>query len=336
MRTAGLIVLSAALACSGGDQPRHQQLAAPDGEVSPQIAAPQSPPAQRRGERVAWDPEAESSDQLTVHGDLPSTRSREYRRAVANVRKRVAMTDDDFDLVFEPPFVVVGDGGKRRVKRRAERTVRWAVGRLKKAYFSKDPTKVLEIWLFNSKRSYERNTEKIFGEVPDTPYGYYSSSDNALVMNIATGGGTLVHEIVHPFVEANVPDAPAWLNEGMGSLYEASADRNGHIVGVLNWRLPGLQRALRNGAVPTFRKLTAMSDRKFYGVGSGVHYAQARYLLYYLQEKGLLHDYYKAFMANRAKDKTGYAALVKTLAVEDMKAFEQRWAKWVRRLRYRR
>ena len=41
------------------------------------------------------------------------------------------------------------------------------------------------------------------------------------IMNIATGGGTLVHEIVHPYVEANFPGCPAWFNEGLGSLYEA-------------------------------------------------------------------------------------------------------------------
>lgn len=333
MKLAGL-TFALAVACAGGEKPRQQRqpLAGPT-ETVPQTAAPQLPPDSRpRG----WDAEDESTDQLTVHGGLPARRQDEYRRAVANVRKRVAKSDDDFDLVFEPPFVVIGDGGHRRVKRRAERTVRWAVGRLKKAYFTKDPTRILEIWLFESNSSYRRNAKAIFGDEPDTPYGYYSSSDGALVMNIGTGGGTLVHELVHPFVEANIPDAPAWLNEGLGSLYEGSADRGGHIVGVLNWRLPGLQTALRRGAVPTFKKLTAMSDGAFYGAGSGVHYAQARYLLYYLQERDLLHRFYKAYMANREKDKSGYAALVKTLAVDDMAKFERRWARWVRRLRYRR
>jgi len=53
--------------------------------------------------------------------------------------------------------------------------------------------------------SYEKNTLLLFKEKPSTPYGYYSSTHKALIMNIATGGGTLVHEIVHPFVEANFP-----------------------------------------------------------------------------------------------------------------------------------
>ena len=50
-------------------------------------------------------------------------------------------------------------------------------------------------------------------------------------MNISTGGGTLVHEIVHPFVAANFPNCPAWFNEGLGSLYEQSGEVNGAIHG---------------------------------------------------------------------------------------------------------
>ena len=49
-------------------------------------------------------------------------------------------------------------------------------------------------------------------------------------MNISTGGGTLVHEIVHPFIQSNFPNCPSWFNEGLGSLYEQCRERNGKIV----------------------------------------------------------------------------------------------------------
>ena len=90
-----------------------------------------------------------------------------------------------------------------------------------------------------------RGVKSLTGNEPGTPYGFYSAKHNGLFMNIATGGGTLVHEIVHPYVEADFPNAPPWLNEGLGSLFEQSADRDGHIVGLTNWRLAGLQRAIR-------------------------------------------------------------------------------------------
>jgi len=89
------------------------------------------------------------------------------------------------------------------------------VEKLKKAYFTADPQEILDIWLFKDKTSYETHCKGLFGKTPDTPYGYFSAADKALVMNISTGGGTLVHEIVHPFVAANFPDCPAWFNEGL-------------------------------------------------------------------------------------------------------------------------
>jgi hypothetical protein len=56
----------------------------------------------------------------------------------------------------------------------------------------------LSLWLFKDKTSYETHVREIFHDSPTTPFGYYSPAHRALIMNIATGGGTLVHEIVHP------------------------------------------------------------------------------------------------------------------------------------------
>ncbi len=239
-----------------------------------------------------------------------------------------------FSVVVAPPFVVVGDGGDKAVAASAEHTVRWAVERLKRSYFSKDPSRILDIWLFKDARSYYGNAHALFGDTPDTPYGYYSSAHGALVMNISTGGGTLVHEIVHPFVEANFPDCPAWFNEGLGSLYEQSADRDGRIVGLTNWRLAGLQRALRGGAVPSFRTLTSTSDDQFYNHDPGTNYSQARYLLYYLQQRGLLERYFREFSAHHATDPTGYATLMRVLGNPDPTAFRKTWQRFVMGLRF--
>jgi hypothetical protein len=236
-----------------------------------------------------------------------------------------------FSVVIEPPFVVVGDGGADRVQRTARQVVRWSVDHLERDFFTRRPNRILEIWLFQSAESYSAHTRRLFDEQPSTPYGFYSSRHGALIMNIATGGGTLVHEIVHPFVEANFANCPAWLNEGLGSLYEQSAERDGHIIGQTNWRLAGLQRAIRAGRVLRFSKLLATSSDEFYGDDSGLHYAQARYLLYYLQEKGLLVRYYRQFLENRAHDPSGYRTLVSVLGESEasMSAFQTRWERYV-------
>jgi hypothetical protein len=236
---------------------------------------------------------------------------------------------DGFSMVVEPPFVVIGDGPPALLASHAESTVRWAVSKLKQDYFTRDPERVLDVWLFKDEASYNANTRAIFGDEPDTPYGYYSSSHGALIMNIATGGGTLVHEIVHPFIESNFPDCPAWFNEGLGSLYEQAAERDGHIIGRTNWRLAGLQRAIRRGGLMSFASLTATSNHAFYEDDRGTNYAQARYLLYYLQERGLLVRYYHEYFAARATDPTGYATLQRVLGESDMAAFQRRWEQWV-------
>jgi hypothetical protein len=235
----------------------------------------------------------------------------------------------EFSIVIQKPFVVIGDEPKEEVQRHAEGTVKWAVDRLKQDFFPNDPSEILNIWLFKDAASYEKNARLLFGDEPTTPFGYYSSQHQALIMNISTGGGTLVHEIVHPFMEANFPACPPWLNEGLGSLYEQCGDVDGHIHGFTNWRLPGLQKAIKSGNVPAFKTLTAMDANAFYNEDKGVNYAQARYLCYYLQEQGVLVKFYREFQAQQQDDPSGFMALRKTLAEADMDAFKTKWEKFV-------
>jgi len=239
-----------------------------------------------------------------------------------------------FTIVVEPPFVVMGDETPEIVRRRAEQTVRWATDRLKELYFDRDPTDILDIWLFKDKESYEKHALELFGDEPTTPYGYFTSKHKALIMNIATGGGTLVHEIVHPFVDANFPQCPSWFNEGLGSLYEQSGERKGRIIGLTNWRLDGLQNAIKSGAVPSFKTLTSTTTHQFYNEDTGTNYAQARYLCYYLQEHGLLVKFYKEFRARHKKDPTGYQTLQTILGTREMDAFKKSWEKWVLALEF--
>jgi hypothetical protein len=281
--------------------------------TAPPVSAHASAPAGSRSPAPAASP---AGDPYVAH--------------LESLRPRVP---SGFTVVAERPFVVIGDEAPERVAMRAESTVRWAARQLRATYFDKDPTHVIDVWLFRDDTSYRHHAKALFGHDPSTPYGYYSPSARALVMNISTGGGTLVHEIVHPFVEADFPDCPAWLNEGLGSLYEQSAERDGKIVGLTNWRLAGLQGAIREGRFIPFSVLTAMGDG-FYDGDSGLHYAEARYLAYYLQEEGLLATYYKAFRAGVARDPTGYETLQETLGRPDMARFEETWRAFVLALRF--
>ena len=239
----------------------------------------------------------------------------------------------DLAIRIQPPFVVIGDDSADALAGHVE-TVRWAVDRLERDFFERGPDRILDVYLFGDAESYEAGVKSLTNESPTTPFGFYSGPDDALFMNIATGGGTLIHEMVHPYVEADFPGAPPWLNEGLGSLFEQSAERDGHIVGLTNWRLADLQQAIREGSVPTLSALTQLTDEQFYSDDRAIHYAQARYLLYYLQESDLLIPFYRAFRSGRASDPTGHATLVATLGERDMAAFDLRWQAWVATLRF--
>ena len=278
------------------------------------------------GTRVACAVSANDSEAAT------SFKANDFTRHIVRLKPKIPARG--FTVVVQPPFVVIGDEAPEMVGRRARRTVKWAVDLLKKAYFQKDPQHIIDIWLFKDRTSYAKHTKDIFGHEPDTPYGYYSSEDRALIMNIRTGGGTLVHEIVHPFVAANFPNCPAWFNEGLGSLYEQSNEVDGRIVGLTNWRLADLQKAIRKGEVPSFKTLLSTTSHQFYEQDPGTNYSQARYLCYYLQEHHLLRKYYHRFHANRAKDPSGYETLAEILGRTDLDAFKTDWEAYVLELRF--
>jgi len=256
----------------------------------------------------------------------------DYAQHVRELKKKIP--SDEFTIVIQPPFVVIGDESPAMVRRRATGTVKWSVDKLKAAYFTKDPNHILDIWLFKDKESYGKHCWEVFRDRPTTPFGYYSDAERALIMNIATGGGTLVHEIVHPFVESNFPQCPAWFNEGLGSLYEQSWEVDGKIMGRTNWRLAGLQKAIGNKKVPSFETLCSTTSYEFYREDRGTNYAQARYLCYYLQEHGLLRKFYHQFHADQKQDPTGYKTLQAVLGRKDMDQFKKDWEAWVLKLRF--
>lgn len=253
------------------------------------------------------------------------------QQRLENRRKEVeAMAPASFTVLTEFPFIVAGDEDSATVRKRARETIRPAVEHLKQDFFAKNPHDVIAIWLFKDRASYESGTRTLFSENHVSPYGYYLPRHRVLLMNIATGSGTLVHEIVHPFMRTNFPACPPWFDEGLASLFEAPAFRDGHMVGLVNWRLPGLQTTIRNGRTLPFAELLALTSSEFYGPSEGYnrYYGQSRYLCYYLQEQGLLQKFYREFVVNAATDPTG-AATLRAVLGEDLDLFQARWESFV-------
>lgn len=234
-----------------------------------------------------------------------------------------------FTIVVSPPFVIVGDESAKKVSSRVS-FVNWVIDLIEKDFFAKKPDKVIEIWLFRNEKTYRAGAKKYFDDDPETPYGYYSSEDDALVMNIGPGAGTLSHELVHPYIEANFPDAPSWFNEGLASLYEQPREREGHMWGTTNWRLPGLQAMIRAKKLPALEALLSTTRDGFYDANFDA-YAYARFLCQYLQDHGKLIEFYKKFSTD-TKDLTGKRAMEAVLG-QDLAAFQPVFEKWAMSLR---
>lgn len=279
-------------------------------------------------------PSAQAFPPLPADAEAPADRISPESLQEYAAELRAALPEAGYTVLVETPFVVIGNEAPERVRQHAERTIRWAVKHLQQDYFSRDPQPIVEIWLFGDKESYEAGCERLTGAKPGTPFGFYSAANRKLIMNIATGGGTLVHEIVHPFMAANFPGCPAWFNEGLASLYEQCGEEAGQITGYTNWRLRGLQLAISDQRALPIPAVVGTSTREFYGESAGLHYATARYLCLFLQERKLLREFYHRFRADAAEDPTGIGTLTRLLSVTDWNQFQTDWQSWVEQLQF--
>lgn len=282
------------------------------------------------------DGDTAGQDRSTAETPEPSTAQQPAALADAlRVRRQLLQRElgnRGFTVVEHSPFLVVGDEPPERVRQRAAGTVRWALRHLNRDYFRAAPERPVELWVLRDEASYQRMARGRLGIRPSTPFGFYSPTQAAIMVNGATGAGTLVHEMVHALLAVDFPDSPAWFNEGFASLFEQCEERQGTIWGLPNWRLRGLQRALERRELPRLEQLCGLDTAAFYGAGDSLHYAQARYLCLYLQDRGVLRGYYARFRESQADDPTGYATLRSVLGGIQPVELERDWAAYVAKL----
>lgn len=235
----------------------------------------------------------------------------------------------DFGVVIEPPFVVAGDMPAVVLRRHAEASVVRPAKVMWASYFAQKPDKPITILLFDGKEGYGKYAKADYpgGDFPF--FGYYSNATRTMVMNIQTGGGTLVHELTHALIVYDFAAVPSWFNEGMASLHEQCSIGDKEIVGLVNWRLPGLQSAMKDGKLRPLRDLVSKGD--FYGAQSGTNYAQARYFCLYMQRLGLLGKFYRHFRDHSA----GADALaVEHVFERKLEDVEKDYLAWVKTLKF--
>lgn len=201
--------------------------------------------------------------------------------------------------------------------------------------FKTAPKEAISVYLFGDASSYGAYCQKAFGEPCISIYGFYRHDVRAMVMNAGLGLGTLTHELVHPIVEADFPQAPTWINEGIASLFEAPMiPKRGEIHGGKNWRHPRLLRGLSSASERAEARLDryfTMPDEQFREHHEDLHYAGARYVCQWLDQQNKLWPFYQAWRDGYDDDKTGEKAFAKVMGRAPAEVHDA-WERWVRAL----
>jgi hypothetical protein len=232
------------------------------------------------------------------------------------------------------PFVLGGDLSDDELARWHDETIEPAMQALGGRYFRDPPRQPVTVLLFADENSYNAASQRLFGESGVSVYGYYRPNQRTLLLNAATGAGTLLHELTHALVDFDFSDAPQWFNEGLASLHEQCRFREDQrgpwIEGLPNWRLRGLQNAIRDGRLRPLAAMIAEAD--FHGALEGTNYAQARYFCLYMQQKGLLEEFYRRFRACHAHDPTGEKTLANLFSATAWQRVDADFQRWVQLL----
>jgi len=239
----------------------------------------------------------------------------------------------DFIVKEHSYFVIASNLSEAETEKILTQTIDRAVDCFYNDYFYTKPTEATTIFLFKDDKTYRYWAKTLYDDDDLSKYGYYKPSEKTMLMNINTGTGTLVHEMTHALARYDFPDIPSWFNEGLGSLYERCSLNNKTILGYVNWRLPALQDALADKSYTSIERLMKTNWEEFYGDGSDVNYAQARYLCMYLQEQGLLKKYYQNFRDTYNDDNTGRKQMEK-ITGKSISELDAEYVAWVKTLKY--
>lgn len=272
-----------------------------------------------------------SESTLVQSNQLKWANNQAVNQAISSIRRHPL--SKDFAVAVTYPYVITGNLSQAELehwKSRVQRTQ----SAIKKMYFKKEPSEVVQIWLFKDEASYFQYNQSLWNAKPGTSFGYYLPKQKRMMMNIASGGGTLTHELVHPYIEANFPQSPLWFNEGLAALYEQSYYKDGRVYGAPNWRLRGLQSVIKADSMPSLQSMMMTNNRQFMGANREIFYAQARYLMLYLQSRGLLEKYYRQFEFAVASDPTGIATLLRLTNYQSTAQLEKDWLRYISTLYY--
>lgn len=141
----------------------------------------------------------------------------------------------------------------------------------------------------------------------------------------------LIHEFTHALHHADMASRrqihPPWVCEGLATLFAHADITPGGLVPKPGPRLGFLHRAVRDKKTLKLNDLASRSLKPFMA-DARLAYAQSRYLMYYLHEKGRLQDWYLRYCRSYTRDPTGVEALEAVLG-RNIQQIQDEWEKWI-------
>jgi hypothetical protein len=247
-------------------------------------------------------------------------------------RKREVLTGRlgrEFSSIVHVPFVILGDVSPTDLERHYRETIAPTERALSIAYFDRPPGEPVSIILLSGDEAYQACAERLDGQKRAAFAGYYERSDHRIVINAATGEGTIAHELTHALGHFDFPDMPEWFDEGLGSLHEEArfSDDGLRIIGLKNWRIRYLLAALKQGTLRPLELL--IGEARVRPNQQAIDYAHARFFCLFLQERGLLEPFYRKFRPAVASDPTGLRTLHALFNVNDLASIDEQFRTWV-------
>ena len=233
----------------------------------------------------------------------------------------------DLRTLDRAPFLMVGFEGREALERHFERGVAPFYEVFVNTYFE-PPERRVTLLISSHPHELVDATRGLYPDMSIPVYapflGYFNPADDLIM---ATGGqagyGTVLHEMIHALMAQDHPDAPPWLNEGLASVYERTAWREGRLRPLPNWRFDRME----SGDFGDLATVAAEAER------TGLHSSrvtEVRMLMLFLESRGFLDDLY-----TRNRDSGGAFDLA--TAIEEFALEETAWRAFVERtlLEYR-
>jgi hypothetical protein len=290
-------------------------------------------------------------ENLTLESDLESRlfNRNQANAAINNLRK---LLGDEYSISANSRYIIVSQKSMN-IDKAGEKEV---AAQLDKAYsfFTtfyglRAPDKLITVYLSPDNETLATTAKRVHGiSVPKSLLGYSLLGDLSLSgISDPVTVGTLYHELFHLLIRTDVGDIPAWVDEGLASLYSISSWKNDALTGSENtWRIRQLQVDYLMGTnvqIPSLNNLMNYDWEEFNGGEennlclASVNYALSNFFILYLQEKNLLKPlvkYYKQRNGpgiNNESQKSENVAIVEKLLNDNINKIERNYNDWFKK-----